>query len=109
MFSPSLTRWFRARSQSSRRVRRRNACLGLLRLEDRVTPTVNTVSWINPAGGDWDTPGNWSGGQVPGANDDVVINYGMNDFTVTHSGGSDAINRLTSEASFAITGGTFSI
>jgi hypothetical protein len=41
-------------------------------LEDRVQPS--TLTWINPAGGDWNTPGNWNGGTVPGPTDDVSIN-----------------------------------
>ncbi|MCK6486530.1 MAG: thrombospondin type 3 repeat-containing protein, partial [Phycisphaerae bacterium] len=31
------------------------------------------VYWINPAGGNWSTPGNWSGGAVPGAGDNAFI------------------------------------
>ncbi|NUQ48097.1 MAG: thrombospondin type 3 repeat-containing protein, partial [Phycisphaerae bacterium] len=31
------------------------------------------VYWINPSGGNWSTPGNWSGGAVPGAADNVFI------------------------------------
>ncbi len=65
-------------------------------LEDRTLPS--TVSWINPAGGDWDTASNWSTGQVPGQADDVVIN--QTGITVTHStNASEAINSLSSQAS----------
>jgi hypothetical protein len=32
-----------------------------------------TVEWINPAGGDWNNPQNWSGGRVPGPADKVFI------------------------------------
>jgi hypothetical protein len=50
-------------------------------LEDRTLPS--TTTWINPAGGDWDTGSNWSTGQSPGVNDDVIIN--TTGITVTHS------------------------
>ena len=32
------------------------------RLEDR--KLLATVTWINPGGGDWDTPSNWSTGRT---------------------------------------------
>ncbi|HLN29982.1 MAG TPA: hypothetical protein VK395_19730, partial [Gemmataceae bacterium] len=62
---------------------------------------LSVVNWINPAGGDWDTPGNWSTGQVPGATDDAVINY--SNITVTHNtSSSDAVNSITSEAALTL-------
>ena len=53
---------------------------------DRTLPS--TVTWINPAGGDWDTPGNWldqSSGinHVPGASDNAVIN--SSGITIIHN------------------------
>src|SRR5437867_1656831 len=80
--------------------------LYLEQLEDRTLPAV--VMWTNPAGGDWDTPGNWSTGSVPGAADDAVIN--TSGISVTHStGASDAINSLDSQAAIALSGGSLSI
>jgi hypothetical protein len=52
-------------------------------LEVRILPVV--VDWINPSGGDWDTPANWSTHALPGATDDVVIN--LPKITVTHATG----------------------
>jgi hypothetical protein len=50
--------------------------------------------WTNAAGGDWDTPGNWSTATVPAAADDAVIN--LAGITVTHSASnSDTVNSLT--------------
>jgi hypothetical protein len=43
------------------------------------------VTFINPAGGEWDTPANWSTGQLPGPTDDVVINVPGN-VAITHNG-----------------------
>src|SRR6516162_1968842 len=55
-------------------------------LEDRILPS--TVTWINLAGGGWDTAGNWRDDQginrLPGPNDDAVINVAGN-VTITHS------------------------
>ncbi|HEV8199575.1 MAG TPA: MopE-related protein, partial [Candidatus Polarisedimenticolia bacterium] len=36
-------------------------------------PAASPIGWINPAGGNWNTPGNWSPAQVPGAADDAQI------------------------------------
>jgi hypothetical protein len=61
-------------------------------LEERTL--LSTVTWINPSGGDWDTPSNWSTDAIPGPADDVIIN--MPDITVTHSlPVSDSVNSLT--------------
>jgi len=68
------------------------------RLEDRTL--LATVSWTNPAGGDWDTPSNWSTGNVLGPSDDAVI--AIPGITVTHSdSAADAVNSLTISASDA--------
>jgi hypothetical protein len=78
-------------------------------LEDRALPS--TVTWTNPAGGDWDTPGNWSTDAVPGPGDDVVIDLpGQNNFTVTHSANvADAVNSLTSQDALVLSGGSLSL
>jgi hypothetical protein len=77
----------------------------LEQLEDRTLPSV---LWTNPAGGDWDTPGNWSTGNVPGASDDVVINTGG--ITVTHTtGNTDVVHSLTSQADLSLSAGSLSL
>ena len=45
---------------------------------------AETVSWINPVGGSWSTPGNWSPQKVPVTGDDVSI-------TVAGTAGSEII------------------
>ena len=54
-------------------------------LEDR--QLLTTVSWINPAGGIWNTASNWrddvGANRVPAAADDVVIDLTGADYTVT--------------------------
>jgi hypothetical protein len=62
------------------------------------------VTWTNPGGGDWETVGNWSTGALPGPGDDVVID--LPGVTVTHSLGTDVVNRLTSQDALAISGGS---
>jgi hypothetical protein len=43
-------------------------------LEDRTLPSI---SWTGAAGdGNWNTGANWTGGHVPGTNDDVIIGGG---------------------------------
>lgn len=101
-----LKRWFRTEcNRISPRLqrRRRLRSLALESLEDRTVPS--TVTWINPSGGDWDTPTNWSTGQVPGAGDDAVINYlGI---TITHDQGiSDSVYSIQSQAAIEISGGS---
>jgi hypothetical protein len=70
-------------------------------LEDRVQPS--TVNWIGGSG-DFNTAGNWSGGAVPGASDDAVINVAG--ITVTFSSGSDTVKSLTCNDAFVLSGGT---
>jgi hypothetical protein len=72
-------------------------------LEDRTLPAQ--VNWINPAGGDWATPTNWSTDTVPGVADDVVINV-PNNVTVTHSRGADMVHSLVSNDALVLSGGS---
>ena len=88
-----------------RRGHRRGFQPALSRLEDRTL--LSTVTWINPSGGDWDTPSNWSTDALPGPSDDVVIN--QPGITVTHDGGTDSVNCVTSQDPIALNSGTLSI
>jgi hypothetical protein len=72
-------------------------------LEDRSLPS--TVTWVNPAGGDWDTGSNWSTGTVPGAGDDVQIN--TSGITVTHGANvSESVHSPTSAADLNFSAGS---
>ena len=66
---------------------------------------ANTVTWI-AGNGDWATPGNWSGGQLPGPGDDVVIPSGV---TVTHDTGTDTIHQISDGGTVLVSGGTLTI
>src|SRR5262249_29349500 len=66
-----------------------------------------TVTWINPGGGDWDTPANWSTGAVPGPDDDAVIDIAG--ITVTHAtGANDSAHSVASQASIILSSGSLS-
>jgi hypothetical protein len=74
-------------------------------------PPAGSVVW--DGGGDgssWDDPLNWSGDELPGPDDDVVIDV-SGDVTVVHSGaaGTTTINRLTCAEALTLSGGTLTI
>jgi hypothetical protein len=81
-------------------------------LEDRTV--LSTVTWINAAGGDWDTAANWmdtatGANRLPTANDDAVIS--QSGITVTHSSpfNADEVHSLTSAANLNLTGGSLTL
>lgn len=43
-----------------------------------------TTEWTNAGGGDWNTPGHWSGGAVPGSGDDACVTL-AGTYTVTNN------------------------
>ncbi len=80
-----------------------------------IQQTINaptTIMWNTttaPTGGDWDTPGNWVGGVVPTASNNVVINLASSG-TITHStDASDAVLSLTTNGNTALNIGSGSI
>src|SRR5262245_20463921 len=70
------------------------------RLEERLAPAQ--VVWAVDADGFWDVPTNWSTGQVPGPNDDVVLDRAT-PVTVTHRTGSDTVRSVTGRDQLAVT------
>ncbi|HEU5203704.1 MAG TPA: Ig-like domain-containing protein, partial [Candidatus Limnocylindrales bacterium] len=82
--------------------------LGAVDVVSDFTLTGEAVTWINPAGGFWDDPANWSGGVLPGPDDNVLIDV-PGDVTITHRTGLTVINRLISRESLALTGGTLDV
>jgi hypothetical protein len=71
-----------------------------------VTATASTVTWTGAAGdGNWDNPANWSGGVLPGPNNDVVIhNGGTAPLTINHSA-----NQYDTIRSLVVTGGNVTL
>lgn len=108
-FLRTVTRLFRRKTRpaSARpRLAATSARPSLEALEDRTL--LDTVRWMNPAGGGWSVAANWDAGRVPGAADDVVIDLAS--ITVTHASGTDAVNSLTvSNGTFNFSGGTLSV
>jgi hypothetical protein len=82
--------------------------LGAVDVVSDFTLTGEAVTWINPAGGFWDDPANWSGGVLPGPDDNVLIDV-PGEVTITHRTGLTVINRLISRESLALTGGTLDV
>jgi hypothetical protein len=78
---------------------------------------LSTVFWNNPAGGAWETTGNWVDDRgvhrLPGPADDVVISGVNAGATVTHGGVTDTIATLTSSNAdpytLALTGGSLDL
>ena len=73
---------------------------------------LSTIMWNTttaPTGGDWDTPGNWVGGNVPGPSNAVVIDL-TSSGTVTHStNAADSVLSLTTNSSTTLSLGDASI
>jgi hypothetical protein len=76
-------------------------------LEDR--RLLSIIAWSG--GGDgklWNDTKNWVGGLLPGPTDDAVIGSAFASQTIT-STANVTIDKITSEASFQITAGTFTV
>ena len=71
--------------------------------------TSATAAFVNPAGGDWNTPSNWQNDQVPGPNDSVLIETGNPAAVITISSGSDTVSSLTSFNPVTLSGGTLTV
>ncbi len=104
VFSRSFFRQIGSRKSSRGKI---DYCRPMVQvLEDRIQPAA--VSWINPVGGDWDTPGNWSSGSVPGGGDDVTIN--LPGIAITHNqNNADAVNSLTSSDPLNFSSGSLTV
>src|SRR5207248_2602541 len=77
-----------------------------------VNTTTTVVTWINPAGGDWDTASNWIDSnninRIPTAGDDVIVN--MPNTTVTHTlAQADGLHSLSSQDPIILSGGSLTI
>ena len=70
------------------------------------------IDWGNPVDGNWDTPGNWDPGSVPGAGDDASIGFDPtgSSFTVTVDSNT-TVQSLTLQGArpFVIAGGATSL
>jgi hypothetical protein len=71
-------------------------------LETRIV--LSTVTWVNPAGGNWSVPANWSTDALPGSGDDVVINQAGSP-TITMDVSSVSVHSVTSSDPFVVAAG----
>jgi hypothetical protein len=71
------------------------------------TLTDDNIFWINPAGGAWETPSNWSLGRVPNASDAVRIQVAGTPTITINSG--VAVTRLKAEETLRIIGGSLAV
>ena len=69
---------------------------------------IDAVYWINPGGGDWNNPANWSTGKLPGPDDDVLIATPLPNY-VYHSRGENRIKSLVVENPLLLNGGKLAI
>ena len=69
----------------------------------------SAVHWINPAGGDWNEPTNWSTGFVPIPFQDIILDAaGTYEITSSHDVRIDSL-MVAAGVTLAITGGTFKL
>jgi hypothetical protein len=70
---------------------------------------MSTIYWLTDINGSFTNASDWSGGKVPGASDDAIIDAVGSAFTVT-SGADERVNsvQLASNATLSLTAGTFS-
>ncbi len=94
-------------SSTRRSDRRHRHCPLFEPLEVRLAPAV--INWMNPAGGDWDTGANWSGGVVPGASDQAEINE-PGAVTITHSKNTtDHVESVSAIDPITLSGGSLTV
>ena len=69
---------------------------------------MSQIHWLEPVSGNFTNASDWSGGRVPGASDDAILDAGGSSFTVT-SAASETVDslQLAANATLTITGGTF--
>ncbi len=106
-FRKSNQRSNRFRTVAQRRpTNRRRLPLFLEALEARTV--LSTATWINAGGGAWSTAANWSGGVVPNATEDAIINIAVSGPITIDS--AIAVQSLTdTTASLNLDGGSLSL
>jgi membrane-associated phospholipid phosphatase len=73
------------------------------------TVKAGTAVFINPNGGFWDDPANWDTGFVPGPSDDVLLDTGNPNATITFRTGNVTVRSLTSNNPFTLSGGALTV
>ena len=71
---------------------------------------ASAVTWATDSSGLWSDSTNWSSNpSLPGPSDDVTIDRGAANPTVTHNSGNDSILSLTANEALVLSGGSLSI
>lgn len=70
---------------------------------------ANSVAWKTDSDGNWNDPGNWSTGEVPGPNDQVIIDRKTANPTIRITEGNVNIRGLLVRDNFEITGGSLTV
>ena len=78
------------------------------------TAEAGTINWTSATSGQWTTPGNWSGGQVPGTGagtgaDVTITAPSKPTVTLNASGSTYTVNSVNSTDPFVLQNGTLSI
>jgi len=78
------------------------------------TAEAGAISWTSAASGQWTTPGNWTGGQVPGIGagtgaDVTIAAPSKPTVTLNASGSTYTVNSINSTDPFVLQNGTLSI
>ena len=69
--------------------------------------TSEAVIWIGGSGS-WNTASNWSTGDTPRENDDVIIDVATDELTITISSGDQNVRSVQSTETLLVTGGSLS-
>jgi RHS repeat-associated protein len=83
---------FQVRSSFTRRLKKRATANSIESLENR--QLLSAVSWVSLNDGNWGDGNNWTGGQVPGPDDDVTIDP-AGSLTITLSSGNQIVKSVT--------------
>jgi hypothetical protein len=103
-------------ANSPKRIFARRAALRVqpllrLRVELLEQRWLLTINWVGTAGGgdgqNWSDPLNWSGGALPGPQDDVTITLVAG--TINHAAGNDSIKSLHSSDPLNLSGGSLTV
>jgi hypothetical protein len=71
-------------------------------------PAAAPRAWTGAGNGNWSDPANWSGGVVPGPEENVIIDLPGGDFVITIDGDFSVVN-LRSEERIQLTGGSLTL
>ncbi len=89
--------------------RRRRLCRPLFEALEQRQLLTTTVYWNSATSGSWDVGANWNTGNVPGPNDDVVIDEAGASPTVTISSNAESVQSITSSDPLVIAGGGLTV